>query len=154
MNLKFKSFYNVTKNLNNLLCNLFVSELINWSKRCLSAEAHTQPHLNILVCDDGALEKFPIRSAQHIIHYSLPDKVQAFSKRFITCYGFYEDRLCRKFLFREKDLPRPISLVYFDEHLTDEYIEIFELLLNRTECQLPTFLIETVQVTARKMLVA
>lgn len=92
------------------------------------------------------LEKFPIRSAQHIIHYSLPEKAKTFAQRFVTCYGFYEDRLCRKLLFQENDLPRPISHVYFDEHLTDGFIEIFELLINRTDCRPPAILVEIVQV--------
>lgn len=96
------------------------------------------------------LEKFPIRSAQHIVHYSLPQKLKTFKQRYITCYGFYEDRLRRKLLYQENELARPISHVYFDEQLTDEYIEVFELLLKRTQCQPPPLLIETVQVIEDK----
>lgn len=109
-------------------------------------DTQSSSHLNILISDDKTLEKFPIRSAQHIVHYSLPQKLETFKQRHITCYGFYEDRLRRKLLYRENDLLRPISHIYFDEHLTDEYIDVFELLWKRTSCQLPALLIETVQV--------
>lgn len=112
----------------------------------MTEDTQSGSHLNILICDDETLEKFPIRSAQHIVHYSLPQKLETFKQRHITCYGFYEDRLRRKLLFQEKDLQRPISHVYFDEHFTGEYIEIFELLLKRAQCHLPAFLIEIVQV--------
>lgn len=131
---------------------LFLSELVKWSKRCFSVETQSSSYLNILVCDDKTLEKFPIRSAQHIIHYSLPDKLQVFKQRHITCYGFYEDRLRRKLLNRENDLSPCISHVYFDENLTEEYIEIFELLLKRTQCQPPPVLIETVQVILKEQI--
>lgn len=143
---------NKIANLSNNHCIKFLSELINWSKRCLTVDTQSSSYLNILVCDDKTLEKFPIRSAQHIIHYSLPQQLKTFTQRYITCYGFYEDRLRRKLLFREKDLSRPISHVYFDDHLTDEYIDIFELLLKRTQCQPPPELIETVQVIKKTKL--
>lgn len=147
-NLKFSPLFKRKKSLatNERFLLHFFAELIQWSKKCLSAEAHTNAHLNILVCDDETLAKFPIRSAQHLIHYSLPEKVRTFSQRYITCYGFYEDRLCRELLIQEKHLPRSVSQVFFDEHLTAEYIQIFELLMSRTESQPPTHLNETIQV--------
>lgn len=73
--------------------------------------------------------------------------MRTFTQRHITCYGFYEDRLRRKLLHGENNLSPPIAHVYFDENHTDEYIEIFELLLKRAKCQLPPDLIATVQVT-------
>lgn len=109
-------------------------------------ETQSSSHSNILICDDETLEKFPIRSAQHVVHYSLPQKLETFKQRYIVCYGFYEDRLRRKLLFRENDLQRPVSHVFFDDHYTDEYIEIFELLWKRTRCQPPALLVDTVQV--------
>lgn len=121
-------------------------ELLKWTKRCLSVETQSSSALNILVCDDETLAKFPIRSAHHIIHYSLPQRLQIFKQRYITCYGFYEDRLSRKLLYRENGLMRPISIAYFDDQFVDEYIEIFELLLKRAKCQPPSDLIKIVHV--------
>lgn len=68
-------------------------------------------------------------------------------QRHITCYGYYEDKLRQQLLSDEDDdLSRPRSLVYFDEKYIDEYIGIFEMLLNRTECKPPRDLTEIVQV--------
>lgn len=69
-------------------------------------------------------------------------------QRFITCYGFYEDTLRRELLHNEDgiNLIRPFSLVYFDDNHSDEYIETYELLLNRTQCEMPSDLTEIVQV--------
>lgn len=120
--------------------------MVKWSKRCFETDTLSNSHLNILICDDKTLEKFPIRSAQHVIHYSLPQKMDTFKQRYITCYGFYEDRLRRKLLQHEHDLLQPVSHVYFDEQFTDEYIEIFELLWKRTQCHMPSLLMNTVQV--------
>lgn len=124
-----------------------VPELVNWTKRCLSSQ-HNFTIRNILVCDDEHLRMFPIRTAAHIVHYSLPNKLETFMQRFITCYGFYEDTLRRELLHNEDEinLSRPFSLVYFDDNHTDEYIETYELLLNRTQCEMPSDLTEIVQV--------
>lgn len=135
------------KRKNYIQTQISISELVNWTKRCLSSR-HNLSKQNILVCDDENLKMFPIRTAAHIIHYSLPNKLETFMQRYITCYGFYEDRLRRELVHNENEsnLNRPFSLVYFDAHHSDEYIETYELLLNRAQCELPSNLTEIVQV--------
>lgn len=72
--------------------------------------------------------------------------METYKQRYITCYGYYEDRLRRELLFRENNLAHPVSHTYFDDNFVDEYIEIFELLLQRAQCQPPSDLIKIVQV--------
>lgn len=104
--------------------------------------------MNILVCADENLSSFPIRTAAHIVHYSLPNKLDTFKQRYITCYGFYADRLRRQLLHiqDESQLQQPYSLVYFDNNYSDEYIHIYYMLLDRTECELSMHHTQTVQV--------
>lgn len=122
-----------------------IPELLNWSNRCQLSENNVS-NRNILVCYDANLSIFPIRTATHLIHFSLPNKLEEFLYRYITCYGFYNDRLQRELLDKEDELIHPVSLAYFDENFCEDYIEIFEALSNRTKCVLPSDLKQTVTV--------
>lgn len=118
---------------------------MNWTNCCVSFE-HQQLTPNILVCDDKDLSVLPIRTANHIVHYSLPDKLKIFMQRFITCYGFFDDYLRRELIQNDANLQQSISLVYFDLSLTAELMSIYELLLTRTNCHMPIELEEIVGV--------
>lgn len=123
--------------------------MVNWTKRCLSIRNHHNNTTNILVCDDENLKIFPIRTAAHIVHFSLPNKVEIFKQRFITCYGFYEDRLRRKLIHMQDDtsLQQPHCEIYFDDNYFEDYIHTYELLRDRTNCELPMHLTLSVQVS-------
>lgn len=100
---------------------------------------------NILVCHDENLSKYPIRTAAHIIHYSLPKNLQLFVNRYMVCFGYYAEKLDRELLSGD-ELNVPISLTYFDENLGDEFIEIYQFLAKRTQCDFSEFLRETIEV--------
>lgn len=127
--------------------NLFISELVNWTEQSISVD--TSPsYRNILVCEDGNLDLYPIRTANHIVHYSLPNDLQTFLYRFITCFGYYAEKLERDLLNKPNryELARPISVTYFDDNVCDEFIQIYELLANRTQSEIPPLLMEAAQV--------
>lgn len=127
---------------------------MNWTDQSRTLDTYlSRP--NILVCEDENLNSYPIRTASHIVHYSLPNKVQCFKQRFITCFGYYSEKLDRELLIKadQNELVRPISLVYFDDNLCNEFIEIFDLITQRTECDVPLFLTDTIAVSYEKFII-
>lgn len=121
---------------------------MNWTEQSRTLDTYLS-HPNILVCEDANLNVYPIRTASHIVHYSLPDKLQTFLQRFITCFGYYAEKLDRELLNKEDrhELVRPISLVYFDDNLCEEFIQIYQTILQRTQCNPSPFLADTVEVS-------
>lgn len=60
----------------------------DWSK--ISNSEFNGNERNILVCADDDYKSFPVRMAQHIIHYSLPSELTKFLKRFEAIFGSCE----------------------------------------------------------------
>lgn len=116
---------------------------MEWTERSQTLDSRSSR--NILVCDDESLSKYPIRTAAHIIHYSLPNKVQTFVNRYMVCFGYYAEKLDRE-LLRNDELNRPISLIYIDENFSEEFVQIYELLVKRANCEFPIFLQKTIEV--------
>lgn len=54
----------------------------------------------ILVCGDEDFCSFPVRKAQHIIHYDLPQSLPTFLKRFESVFDTCEKLLNRNLMFR------------------------------------------------------
>ncbi|XP_055299568.1 uncharacterized protein LOC129567060 isoform X2 [Sitodiplosis mosellana] len=129
-NIKCKDFDN-TFSLNQL-------KLVNWTEQGLNVNTSLTKQ-NILVCEDANLDSFPIRTASHIVHYSLPNELQTFLYRFITCFGYYAEKLDRELLNKpdRHELSPPICLTYFDDEMCDEFIQIYDVLSNRTQTELP-----------------
>lgn len=103
---------------------------------------------NVLVCDDYKLNAYPIHAATHLVHYSLPNKVDTFLQRFNTCFAYYAEKLDRDLLPTDDrhELNPPICLAYFDECKPDEWIEIYEILAQRTHSEIPSELSNTCEV--------
>ncbi|XP_031623585.1 uncharacterized protein LOC116340951 isoform X2 [Contarinia nasturtii] len=121
-------------------------KLVNWTEQSRTLDMYlSRP--NILVCEDADLNSYPIRTASHIVHYSLPDKVETFLHRFITCFGYYTEKLDRELLNKvdRNDLAQPIALIYFDDNLCKAFIEIYELIAQRTHCHVPPFLTQIIE---------
>lgn len=121
--------------------------MVTWTEQSLGLDA-SHSNRNILVCEDANLESFPIRTASHIVHYSLPNELQTYLYRFITCFGYYAEKLERELLNKPDryEMFRPISVTYFDDNLCDEFVQIYEVLSNRTQTEMPIELKNTVQV--------
>lgn len=117
---------------------------MNWTERSRTLDTNR----NILICDDDNLRKYPIRTAAHVIHYSLPNKLHTFLQRHIACFGFYAENMEQELVCKvsPNDLDVPISLTYFDDNLCDEFIQIYQFLASRTRCELPELLTDTVEV--------
>lgn len=120
---------------------------MSWTEQSLNFDSSIE-HRNILVCEDKNLDQLPIRTATHIVHYSLPNQLQTFLYRFLTCFGFYNEKLEREWLQKpdQFELARPISLTYFDENFCDEFIQIYDVMANRTQCEMPVELTDAVEV--------
>lgn len=111
------------------------------------------PFSDILVLHDEDLRATPIRTAAHIIHFSLPNKLETFMHRYIICCDFNKDRLSRGLVQNEDevDLNRPFSFIFFDhvDNHMEEYIEIYEL-LRRAKCEMTSDITEFVTVCHNK----
>lgn len=120
---------------------------MNWTEQSLNVNTSLTKQ-NILVCEDANLDSFPIRTASHIIHFSLPNELQTFLYRFITCFGYYAEKLDRELLNKpdSHELNPPICLTYFDEEMCDEFIQIYDVLSNRTQTEMPADLNEFIEV--------
>lgn len=127
---------------------MIISELVNFAERSRNVDMNFLQQ-NILVCEDANLKNYPIRTACHIVHYSLPNKLETFLHRFVTCFGYYAEKLDRELLNKTDryELSQPISLVYFDDNFSEELIQIHEVIAQKTQSEIPSLLTDTIEVS-------
>lgn len=103
---------------------------------------------NVLVCDDSKMNAYPIHLATHLVHYSLPNKVETFLQRFNTCFAYYTEKLDRTLIQTKErnELNPSICLTYFDEKQIDDWINIYEIVAQRTNSDIPEDLSNTSEV--------
>lgn len=120
---------------------------MNWTERSRTLDTYLSRR-NILVCDDAKLASYPIRSAAHIVHYSLPNKLETFLKRFIISFGYYAEKLDRVLLKEpnQNELVQPVCVTYFDDNVSEDIIQIFDEISRRTKGDFPPILMNVIEV--------
>lgn len=100
---------------------------------------------NLLICTDSHLLVHKIRLAQHLIHFSLPSDLQTFLRRFHSSLKFYSSTLSRRLVSDtfNPDYDVPTSIVYFDEQLRNQSLDIFEQLRRSGDYEMPPLLCDT-----------